>query len=322
MSLLLKNLQLIGCKIEDTRWTEETLADADFNVAAYDVSVKFMQEFEGRPIVNTNFTKYRDVVGAKYATLSFKVMLAKNSTNLYTIPAHGKLLNGCSMTNTLYTTHGISQSVDNTNCTTLTFNVGYINECSSPNAMMINIKGAVGKVKIVGKATKPVYLEFEFTGAFAGYEEISSIPTITIEDIMPDSLMDADLTIGGYSNVNDIDSLEIDIANVVELQKDISEEFGYKGAAIVDRNITVKVDPLVTESSSDRNWYTQLDAATLNPLSLQLTNFQIYMPELQLVNGLQFGDRGGMVTDTLDFKSAYAGNASDAEIYIMQGKSA
>lgn len=70
MAYLLKNLQTIGAKVETERYTEE--ATVDYDIAAYDVSVKFTQENEGRPIVNTNFTKYAAVVGAKFVTLSFK----------------------------------------------------------------------------------------------------------------------------------------------------------------------------------------------------------------------------------------------------------
>lgn len=224
------------------------------------------------------------------------------------------------MDETLYALTGVDRITSSAICSTLTMKFGYVTECSSQKAMIITMYGAAGKVKIIGKATKPVYLEFEFSGAFSSYEE-ANVPTLDIEDIMPAVLMDAYLTIGGFSNVTDIDTIEIDLGNVVEMQADIGEKFGYKGAKVVDRALTVKIDPFATGTTNGRHWYTQLDAGTINPMVLSVGDFVIGSPALQLVNAVQFGDRAGNVTDQLEFAGAYAGNDSDADLYIRQGTS-
>jgi len=310
----------VGAKIESERYTAETLKAADYDIAVFEATYSIDTESTERNISLGNFSKVTDIVGKEDSTITMKVAIAPSATNLGTAPTWAKLLKACQFKDTVYTGTGYKLETDSTVCDTLTIGMAVTEECADPGEEFVTFKGCHGKVKFTGVVGNAVIAEFEFKGSFVGqdYRE-EAISMANIEVVSPDIIKGSgsSLTAGGYT-LNDANSIEINIENTIGMEIDMSEDSGYVGSHIIDRNVSVVIDPYF-KSNSERDWYTKkiTPNGNLYPMIFRTSNFLYYLPSLQTKNCLQLGERDGMVTDTITFKSVRA--PYDDDFYILQG---
>lgn len=311
--------KFIGAKIEDTRYTAETLAETDYDVPAYNISYSSTIDQYERAVNLDNFSKLTNIPGKQMAEVSFSVDVAPgNATDMSVVPSWGKCLRACGFKQNSMAA-GVSWVSDSTVCDTLTIDIADTEECSSPSQRVIRLSGCHGTVvTAVDQVGNPTRYDFTFTGQINSvFDRASAFTSINVLATTPDSVLSATVEAGGYTDI-DCNTINIDIGNDIQMEIDPSDATGYKGAHIVNRNITAQIDPYM-HTVAERDWYTQnlnVDS-NLNSFTFATENFVYYLKQLQVVNSLQDGDRNGLVTETVNFKSVAA--PDDDEFYILQG---
>jgi len=317
----LTSRKFVGAKAESIKYTAETLTETDYNIPAYNVAYTATIDRYERPVNLFNFSKLTDVPGKQMATCSMSVDIAVGDTaDLSVVPSYGKLLKACGMRQDEMVA-GVAWVTDSTVCNTLTIEIADTGDCSSPGQRVVKLSGCTGTVSFVlDQVGNPERADFTFTGQIADvYDRAVAFRSDNILTTTPDTVLNATVEGGGYTDL-DINSITMNLNLDVQMEIDPSGESGYKGAHIVNRNPEVTIDPYLA-TYADRNWYAQNLApdSNLNDFTLATSNFVYYFKKLQVVNSLQDGDRNGLVTESITFKSVNA--PDDDDFYLLQGVS-
>jgi hypothetical protein len=311
--------KFLGAKVESVRYTAETLAETDYDLPAYNIAYTSTIDQYERAVNLSNFSKLTNVPGKSMATCSFSVDVAIGEVgDLSTVPSWGKLLKACGMRQDEMA-GGVGWVTDSTECTTLTMEIADTEECSSPSQRVVQLSGCVGTVAfVVDQVGNPVRMDFTFTGQINSvFDRASAFSSTNVLTTTPDSVLSATVEAGGYTDI-DLNSLNMNINLDVQMEVDPSDSSGYKGAHIVNRTPEVSIDPYL-HTYAERDWYAQNlnPDANLNDFTFATSNFVYYFKQLQVVNSLQDGDRNGLVTESITFKSVAA--PADDEFYLLQG---
>jgi hypothetical protein len=151
-----------------------------------------------------------------------------------------------------------------------------------------------------------------------------SIITPTYKTTKPPRVGATTFTIGGTAYR--VDSIEIDLGNVVILREDISgvdsgsDATGYRAAYITDRAPRIRISPEAMVFTT-KDWYDFHRSGTTAALSCVIgvdanNTFTIAAPAMQLLNPPQDGDRNGMLVDTLEFQLNRSADLGDDELTI------
>ncbi len=292
----------VGFKVESTPYTvESSLAASNYLRDAYNISYTPEIENAIRKYAAGDYSAFSSIIGKKKFTVSFSMDI-KWSGGATTAPIWGDLLEACGFIET------IGSSVD--------YETGS-NGCSKPitievqermcdttsNGLILKGRGMCGNSPIVGaNVGETVRFDFEFQGVLHSIEDRVQGSLITpsgADATEPDAMLAA--TITAYGTAQPINSVNINPNNIVEMYIDPSNNEGYRGAYIVDRDPpSISLDPYMDLLAND-NMYSRWSAATTGAFSMTVgSNITISAPKMQVIDAYKSGERGGMSVNAIE----------------------
>ena len=148
MLRLMENKKTMGFKIEDSPYTAETLTAAWYNQRIYDIKISPDIETYARKLARGDYSRDVSISGKRKCTCSCSVDLYPGST-VSTAPQYFAMIRACGWKQTTHSTTGISLTPNaDYNRVPATIEVVFPEEGTSPNQLVIKMRGAMGKLKI------------------------------------------------------------------------------------------------------------------------------------------------------------------------------
>lgn len=297
--ILLGKRTLIARK-ETTRGDEGApLANADFDVAVYNITMSNEIAEFGRKYMTGNHDSFASVPGRQKATIGLSFDIAWSGTADLQ-PKWTKFIEACGLSmspDSSTPKHVTWQPDKNKDAQSLTIYIQ--DEAITPaggfKVLVYKYRGCVGNAKIsMDEGGHPLKVACEFHGSFYAVAD-SNTPLAPDEDHMdstvPDTVLQATITVG--TTVQAISKFELDLGNKVDMENDPSDETGYKGGYISAREPKLTIDPqagLLVEDDFYSRWTHGAEAA----FTFQTDHFTLAAPSAQLISN---GDasQGGAV---------------------------
>lgn len=308
---MLSRKKQLAAKVESTKGTKETLADADANILCDEISVSFSPEEVVRDPLRSSISPLVSLPGAKIGTITCRVEL-KGSGTATTAPSWGKLLRACGFEETTdadsvyYTPTSDEDSIP-------TLTIGVNND-----GRLDLIYGARGNVSFEFAANQVAYATFTFTGIFDDTTD-SSMWSPTYESTIPVTWKNASISFnfGASWTTAVVSALTIDMNNEVTIRQDANAANGLSYAIITARDPGGTIDPdKVLVATQD--WISHITTPTTGTFSFDLgtstgNKLSFSAPKFQVI-GREDGDRDGVAVDTITFK--LRADSGDDELMI------
>lgn len=305
--MLLKRKRVLGAKIETTVGTAESLTNAECSYNAYDIAIQNEIEIEEREGQGA-FGYLSGVTGGYKGKVTFKTDCGWDGTATEPswadtfLPACGWVKSGQVFTP--------RTEAPGANVKTLTIGV-------FSDGLFKSLRGCAGTFKMVCPTGKMAFIEWEFTGVWVAPVDAAIPSSITYPTALP--LRYATSTTTFASVALCLENLTLDAGNEVVLRECAATVAGYESALIINRNPKVTGNP-EAKLVATRDSYGQLLAMTEGVLTWGLdgpTNsvLTVSAPKAQVVKNTE-GDRGGLVTDEIEWNCNKNGSTADQEVSI------
>ena len=133
------------------------------------------------------------------------------------------------------------------------------------SGVVYKMKGAFGNVTFNGNAGEPMFMDFEFTGAYVAAADAALLVPAYDTSVSP-TFQGASLThtFGGLITPKGVSNLTIDMGNIVTPVADVNDAAGIYGARITGRETVGSFDPemVLTATSVNSAYYTLQRAGT------------------------------------------------------------
>jgi hypothetical protein len=174
--------------------------------------------------------------------------------------------------------------------------------------------GAMGTFVLSIRRGQPAKFKWTFSGIYAGIVDAAIITPAKVGTIAP--RVGGAFTIGGTTYRTD--NVDFELGNTVVLREDITASTGYRAAFITDRAPRIK---LATEALplSSKDWYDFYHSSATAAMSIVIgpgadnNSWTLAAPVMELAKLPEDGDRGGMLTDVLEFIPLGNSDAGDDE---------
>lgn len=310
----------LGFKIETTAYSGEDLATADYDVPAYNISYSPEIAMYARKLARGDYSRDTSIAGKRTITISFSVDLAYSGTAA-TAPTYFKCLRACGMKQTTHGATGVSlvPHAEYSNVPA-TIEVVEKDDGTSPSQVVVKATGCMGNARFVlDDVGTPIRIEFEFKGVLDSITDRAYADIIAptgFDSQLPDAVLGATITL--FSEVQQLNTVTIDLGNVTEIYTDPSRTQGVEGARIVDRNPFAEIDPDLDLIASRGN-YARHTGNTEGQFYMEVgSNITITAPKSQIVQSYSPGDREGHVTNQMRVELKRDTNGND-ELEILQG---
>jgi len=289
------NLRILVGALEGTAGTMETLDASDFDVRVREPSVTYNPEFDNDSSkwANGNHGEDSAIPGVTSVSVSFNLRAVWGGA-VNTAPNWSKFAQGCGLTEDAWASAGIGWHPRKSNdVKTMTLWIYEIQLGSTPAAVCHKVKGAMGNMTMgADGAGKPVTMNFEFTGVYAGYEDIAngSIPAaFGIDTTCADRMLMSQAYVGSTSQL--ITSWTLDLGNDIQPLYDQSEDHGIAYYHIAARNPRMSMNPLMRTVATDDILDRLVGGATGCPTTASLmvgdtgtdSKFAVIVPKAQLI---------------------------------------
>jgi hypothetical protein len=311
----------MGCKIESTPYTAETLAASDYDVSAYAITYDPEVEMYMRKLARGDASKDPAIAGKRKIKINFSVDMTVGAAAA-TAPSYFKCLRACGMKQTTHGATGVSlvTHADYFNVP-MTIEVVERDEGTSPVQLVLKARGCMGNVKhTIPGVGLPGKLDFEFTGVLVSITDRAYANLITptgFDAALPQAVLACTTSLFGESQ--NFDKITIDLGNKVELWSDPTKAEGFEGARIVDRNPTIEIDPALSLIASNSN-YSRHTGNTTGAYAETIgagIAITILAPKAQIIQSYKPGEREGRVTNQI--KCSLNRNLGNDELTILQG---
>ena len=296
---LITRQRTIAAKTETTTGTAIALAAGDAAINAYDPQFTHDIEFVERPAQGTA-TNLKGQTGARGGGLTFwSELMGDGSGNELALLT--SLLPAVGLTETsgnVFTPVSGSSSAP-------TLTMGLFTDGD-----LQQIAGATGNLELTFEYGKPVKMNWDFKGVT---QADTAVPLIspTYPTTNPMMFAGATLTVGAYTPK--VSSMTINLGNEVVLREDATNAAGYLSAVIVNRNVTVTMDP-ESDAIGTKSWQADLLAETEAALNLVVSSSTdqctIAIPKLQ-VTKVTPGDRNGIYIRQIEAQANHNGSDDD-----------
>lgn len=296
----------MGFKPEATPYTAETLAVGDFDTRFYNVTYDLdIAEFK-RKYATNDFAAFASVMGKRRGTITFSIDLAKAAA-VDTAPKWGDVLESCGFLETIVASTSVAyvpKASKNATPATIEVRESQVNESSGAEEQLaIVLKGCMGNPQfIMDEVGMPVRMDFEFQGVIVSITDKTggSVITPTGFDVAtPDAVLASTLT--AFTEVQDLDSLNINMNNEIEITSDPANAGGLRGAYITNREPTMVIDPYL-QLVAARDHFTRWTGNTTGAFSMTVgSNLTLSAPAIQITKAFDGADRNGVVVNTLNF---------------------
>lgn len=305
MPLLTQNA-LLAIAEEAAEGAAETLAAAD---AIMICNARFnpTQDRHERCGLRGNLSPINKVSGKRSATLSFSVEL-KGSGTAGMAPEWGICLEGCKMKATPAAGVSVTYTPISTGDKSYTLALYEDGVC-------YKIWGARGSFSLDLKTGEAGMANFVFTGADYSVTDVALLSGMTYDATVPPAVLDASLTIHGYSAV--VNALTIDMGNQVTLRTSISAESGNLSTFISKRAPGGSLDPemvLVATEDFFGDWRAGTEGALSAVLGATAGNIITISASKAAYKDLSPSERDGIRTLSLPFD--LNGSTGDDELSI------
>lgn len=307
---LLTRKRRLAFALEVTNNTPISLAGTDAVTPTFNPSMKFSTEPVEREEDSGSLSQPAPDIGAASAACEFETEMP-GSGSAGVLPHWGRLLKMCGLADTSGTVAPVTGA---TQTGTLgLYNAGRLKRCS----------GAMGTFTITYIRAKKPRIKWTLAGVPQPAGDVSLL-TPTMTTIVAPRVGGATITVGGVRYR--IDQLVFDLGNKVILREGMDETdeagnpTGYRCAYIVERRPTVKFAPEALPFST-RDWTAAYRARTTFALSLPVgtatgNTITLAAPKMVLAADPEDGDRGGLLTDQLEFVCTRNTDAGDDEFSL------
>ena len=184
---------------------------------------------------------------------------------------------------------------------TLTVGIYDKSRASNPVGLFYQFVGAIGNFVISTEGTgKPYNCAWEFTGGLNDITDIASsaIPALTDASTrIPDRFIDGVATIGTFSAC--ISTMEFNAGNEIGAVECIGADSGYEKFGIIAQNPSLTINPKLM-SESDYDAWSKFIAGTVEAVTIQTTEFKLYIPRAQ-ITAFNVEDSEGIVRTPITF---------------------
>ena len=299
--------RILAAKIETTTGTAISLtgSDAAFNV--FDPSMEADIKTHERS-GQSALSMLPPVAGERSGKLKFKTEIVGNGADV--TPWWFIFFKACGFVNLtggeLTPKSGASDAV--------TLTMGFYQD-----GRFKSIVGASGDFTINAEVGKPIMVDWEFQGGWVAPSD-AALLTPTYPTVQPVAFQGATVTIGGTAYV--LSKVQIKANNKIALRKSQASTSGVLSALVVDRKITISVDPEALTLAT-KDWYADHLAGTTAAFSMALGSAQyntttITAPAIALMSAPKDGDNDGVLTDELEFLCTRGTAGGDDELKITQ----
>lgn len=296
---LITRQRVLLAAIEGTTGTAETLAAADDGkFHAFDTEFTADVPFNRRP-GQYSASNLTGTTGTRGGEITFKSEVVGSGTS-GVVPdwTNFLLASGFSVSGTTF-----SPATGSASLTTLTSG-HYV------DGRVYHADGAAGDFTLTLTDGEPGMFDWRLLGKHpapvaATLPNVTNRPTTAIPTVKGITF-----TIGGTAYR--ISECVLAANNVLTMRQDVTDATGWHSAAVVDRNITITVDPEALAFGT-KNWTTDLFAHSTAAINIVIGSgtgetVTINAPAAQLMD-VQPGDRDGILTDELEFQCARSTDA-------------
>ena len=322
MSGFLVIKRTMGCKIESTPYTAETLAVADYNVSAYNINYDPTIAEYARKLARGDASRDPSIMGKRSGKITFSVDVTVGAAAA-TAPNYFKCLQACGLKQTTFGAVGVSLVTDARYFNVpMTMEVVEMDEGASPAQLTIKFRGCMGNAKLVTNGVGlPKRIDFEFTGVLQNVQDrtfANQIMPTGFDAALPQAVLACTTSL--FTESQNFDKITIDLGNKVELWTDSTKAEGFEGARIVDRQPTIELDPAMSLIALHDN-YTRLTGNSTGAYSETIGGgtipITISAPKAQIIQAYKPGDREGRTINTI--KCKLTRNLGNDELEILQG---
>ena len=310
--------QIIGSRIESTAYTVESAVEYD--ILARNLKVTPSIDVFSRKYQVGDFDQFAEVPGARSVEFSFGIDLMGSGTAI-TPPKWGKLFRSCGWKQ-IIGAFGVAYVADSDlNAVPSTFVLpmkGPAGSATGPVGVKVTGRGCMGEVEVVmSKVGEPLQANFKFKGALSGVADLAAnaIPGLTGHDtVSPPATLSANCTLFGIQM--QANSISIKGGEKVELLKDMNQAEGYEGAYVVDRDITISLDPYLARSA-DNFLYDKAAGTTTGNLT---GKFELWAGATSVLgNFIRVDGWAVQVTKSHDIGSREGADANSLELIATRG---
>jgi len=234
----LSDMGLLAAKLEAVEGTAENPAASDA-VMVYDISYKLSVNMEQRNPARQHVSGYSAIPGGRSATVKFKTLL-KGSGVAGTAPEFNTLLKMCKLVETnvagVVNIYDVVASGDSSGTIAI-----YINDTPSSGKKYI-LTGCRGTWHMSFDNGKPMYIEWEFSGADWTESDSAPLTGMNYDSTLPLIFQGATFTIDGVTA--EVSKLSLAAGNKVVPRRDVSKSSGILSYFITSVEPTGAVDPL------------------------------------------------------------------------------
>jgi hypothetical protein len=322
MSGFLTIKRTMGCKIESTPYTAETLAVTDYVQSAYNINYDPDVAMYMRKLARGDASRDAAIAGKRKIKISFSIDVAVGSAAA-TPPQSFIPLRACGMKQTTHGSTGVSLVTHSGYFNVpMTIEVVEMDEGTSPVQLVLKARGCMGNAKLITNGVGlPKRIDFDFDGVLVGITDrafASQIVPTGFDAALPQAVLACTTSL--FAETQYFDKITIDLGNKVELWGDSTKAEGIEGARIVDREPTIEIDPamslIATNSQFARQTGNTLGAysETIGGGTIPIT---ISAPKAQIIQAYKPGEREGRVTNQV--KCILTRNLGNDELKILQG---
>lgn len=312
---MLTRKRVIAAAIETVPGTAEAITVTDGGLLIITPKIEVNIGMENRKVIVPSLSNLPDIAGTQSATLTFQAEIkgAGAAYSATVLPALDKYLQACGFSSIVDTTAGaetvtydpISDSVPS--LTMYLFEDGVVKK----------MQGCRGTCKIMGENGKPAYVDFTFTGVWAGIADLAIIAPTFLATVPP-VLLSAAFSIDTYAAK--ITTLDIEIANSVSLRDDISTASGFTVAEIVSRLPVATFNPEMNLVAT-YDWFGKwllggTGALSLSMGAVQYNKCAITAPAVEYIK-IADGDRNGVAINDVSAKLNQSASAGNDEIEVV-----
>lgn len=303
---LLRRRRVWASKIETTTGTPISIGASDGVFNAFDSSITPDISFNRREGQGASIDPITGVPGARGAKIHLMTELT------------GKGSAGTPPWNDLLLAAGGTLTSQTVNFTTATMNTTTLTCGVYEDGWLMQASGVKFNWNLKGQNGNPAMSTWEGTGLWQVPTAVALIAPSYPTVIAP-RVASATLTIA--STAYKISNFELDLGNEIVYREDVTDVTGYHAACIVNRNITLKIDP-ERVALGTKDWYADYLAGTeaaFNCVIGGTTNniITITAPKLQLAAPPESSDRNGILVDQLTFQANRSASAGDDSLVLV-----
>jgi hypothetical protein len=312
MGVHLKERGHIAVAVESTKGTANPPLVGDAGIEVYDPSLEPVIEIADRNPLEPSFGRRRNITGNQMRRLTLRVPLSGSGT-AGTAATWGRLLRACATTETIVPATSVTYAP--------------VTAFASQDTVTIDVYRGEKRWRLVGVMGNPKFIisqnevpvvEFTFMGIYVAAADSAPLAP-SFPSVNPPSPVSVTLTWNAITLI--ATSLEIDLANDVQMRQDIGQATGYRHAVIVERDPSATADA-EEEAVSTVDWEEQVRLATAGALSIVISggagNIHTFSAPVVQIVAAPLVERNGLLVRNLQFKLRRSASAGNDELSYVQ----